>query len=69
MVGNGPGIDAKYFDKIFQLLQALDPRDKVKGTGVGLALVKKILEAEDGEIWLESRQMPRRYLRRDGRDA
>ena len=54
MVGNVPGIDTKYFDKVFPLFQTLDARDKVKGTGVGLALVKKIVEAEDGEIWLES---------------
>jgi K+-sensing histidine kinase KdpD len=39
---------------VVQLFQTPDPRDKVNGTGVGLALVKKIVEAEDGEIWLES---------------
>jgi signal transduction histidine kinase len=51
---NGPGIDEKYFDRIFQLFQTLAPRDSVEGTGVGLALVKKIVELEGGRIWVES---------------
>ncbi len=51
---NGPGIDEKYFKKIFQIFQTLAPRDKVEGTGIGLALCKKIIEEEEGNIWLES---------------
>ncbi len=51
---NGPGIEARHFDKVFQLFQTLAPRDKIEGTGVGLALVKKIIELEGGKIWLES---------------
>jgi len=51
---NGPGIEEKYFEKIFQLFQTLAPRDSVEGTGVGLALVKKIVETESGRVWLES---------------
>lgn len=51
---NGPGIEEKYFGKVFQLFQTLAPRDKIEGTGVGLALVKKIIEIEGGQIWLES---------------
>ncbi len=51
---NGPGIEEKYFGKVFQLFQTLAPRDKVEGTGVGLALVKKIVEIEGGKIWIES---------------
>jgi PAS domain S-box-containing protein len=51
---NGPGIEAKYFGKIFQLFQILIPRDEVESTGVGLALVKKIVELYGGKVWVES---------------
>jgi signal transduction histidine kinase len=51
---DGPGIEPKYFDKVFVIFQTLLPRDKVEGTGVGLALVKKIVEAEGGAVTVES---------------
>jgi PAS domain S-box-containing protein len=51
---NGPGIEERHFDRIFQLFQTLVPRDKVESTGVGLSLVKKIVEMYGGRIWLES---------------
>jgi signal transduction histidine kinase len=51
---NGPGIKQQHFDKIFQLFQTLAPRDRVESSGVGLALVKKIVEMYGGQIWVES---------------
>jgi len=51
---NGPGIKQQHFDKIFQLFQTLAPRDRVESSGVGLALVKKIVEMYGGHIWVES---------------
>ena len=51
---NGPGIEARHFERIFQLFQTLAPRDRVESTGVGLSLVKKILEMYGGRIWMES---------------
>jgi len=51
---NGPGIEEKYFEKIFQMFQTLRPRDEVESTGVGLTVVKKIIEMYGGKIWVES---------------
>jgi len=51
---NGPGIEAKYFDRIFRIFQTLTARDKFESTGVGLTLVKKIVESYGGKVWLES---------------
>jgi len=51
---NGPGIDEKYFKKIFQVFQTLAPRDEIESTGVGLSLVKKIVEMYGGNVWVES---------------
>lgn len=51
---NGPGIDKEFHDKIFVIFQTLQSRDKIESTGVGLAIVKKIVEDKGGKVWVES---------------
>ncbi len=51
---DGPGIAPRYHDKIFTIFQTLKARDDFESTGIGLAVVKKIVEAEDGRVWLTS---------------
>lgn len=51
---NGPGIEEKYFDRIFQIFQRLESRDNHEGTGVGLTLVKRIIQIYNGTIWITS---------------
>ena len=48
---NGPGIEEKYFERIFTIFQTLKPRDEFESTGVGLTIVKKIIDIYGGEIW------------------
>jgi signal transduction histidine kinase len=51
---NGPGIAPQYHERVWQIFQTLAPRDKVEGTGIGLSVVRKIVEARGGRTWLES---------------
>jgi two-component system sensor kinase FixL len=51
---NGPGIEQKYFERIFKLFQTLTRRDDCESTGVGLTVAKKIVEMYGGRIWVES---------------
>ncbi|WP_017653787.1 PAS domain S-box protein [Fortiea contorta] len=51
---NGPGISPEYQDKIFVIFQTLESRDHKENTGIGLAIVKKIVETEGGNITLTS---------------
>ncbi len=51
---NGPGIEAQYHARIFGLFQTLEARDKVESTGIGLAVVKKLVEHHGGRVWLTS---------------
>jgi light-regulated signal transduction histidine kinase (bacteriophytochrome) len=51
---DGPGIDPRFHRRVFQMFQTLKARDQVESTGIGLALVKKIVTAQGGEVSLHS---------------
>ena len=51
---NGIGIDPQYAEKVFGIFKCLQPRDKASGSGMGLAICRKIVSRHDGRIWVES---------------
>ncbi len=51
---NGQGIKDRYLEKIFKVFEKLNPRDNPEGTGIGLAVCKRIVEEHRGDIWAES---------------
>lgn len=52
---DGPGIPHEYHDRVWQIFQTLAARDKVEGTGIGLSVVRKLVEHRGGSAWLTSR--------------
>jgi len=51
---NGPGIEKEYHSRVFMIFQTLSARDEFESTGIGLSIVKKIVEEQGGKIWIES---------------
>ena len=55
---DGAGIDARYHDRIFGIFQVLERRPGTRSTGIGLAIVKRVVEDHGGRVWVESEGVP-----------
>ncbi|MBV9388864.1 MAG: PAS domain S-box protein [Chroococcidiopsidaceae cyanobacterium CP_BM_ER_R8_30] len=53
---NGAGIAPQYHERVFGIFQTLEARDESENTGIGLAIVKKIVESQGGTIWIKSQE-------------
>ena len=51
---NGPGIEERHYERIFGLFQTLESKERTDSTGIGLSLVKRIVEFYGGKVWVES---------------
>ena len=51
---NGPGIEKRHYERIFQIFQCVDPQNSTESSGVGLAIVKKLVDSCGGTVWLTS---------------
>jgi PAS domain S-box-containing protein len=51
---NGPGIQQRHFERIFKIFKTLSPCKEVESTGIGLPIVKKLVELNKGRVWVES---------------
>ena len=54
VIDHGSGIAPEFQERIWGIFQTLESRDKVEGTGIGLSVVKKIVETRGGRVWIES---------------